>query len=131
MEDEVTRGTLIKHLEAPIRLMNAMCNGNPLFFFGKRDATVGDYIDLPDETLMRIHNFGRKSLRDWKRMTAHLGKDYNPDLILSRDVSKNISDELRALRKLRATINHIGGAHKNLARLYGELAEIVLPLDRM
>jgi hypothetical protein len=131
MVDEVTRDTLIKDLDGPIRLVNAMRNGNPLFFFGKRDAVVGDYIDLPDETLMRLQHFGRKSLRDWKRLTAHLGKDYNPDLIISRDVSKDISDELRALRKLRATLNHIGGAHKNLARLYGELAEIVLPLDRM
>jgi hypothetical protein len=130
MEDEVTRDTLIKHLEAPIRLMNAMCNGNPLFFFGKRDATVGDYIDLPDETLMRIKNFGRKSLRDWKSLTFHLRKDYKVEKIFE-DVSKDISDELRALRKLRATLNHIGGTHKNLARLYGELAEIVLPLDRM
>jgi hypothetical protein len=130
MEDEVTRDTLIKHLEAPIRLMNAMCNGNPLFFFGKRDATVGDYIDLPDETLMRIKNFGRKSLRDWKSLTFHLRKDYKVEKIFE-DVSKDISDELRALRKLRATLNHIGGAHKNLARLYGELAEIVLPLDRI
>jgi hypothetical protein len=130
MEDEVTRDTLIKHLEAPIRLMNAMCNGNPLFFFGKRDATAGDYIDLPDETLMRIKNFGRKSLRDWKSLTFHLRKDYKVEKIFE-DVSKDISDELRALRKLRATLNHIGGAHKNLARLYGELAEIVLPLDRI
>jgi hypothetical protein len=50
---------------------------------------------------------------------------------IPKDVSKDVSDELRALRKLRATLNHIGGAHKNLARLYGDLAEIVLPLDRM
>lgn len=130
MEVKVTRDTLIKHLEAPVRMMNAMRNGNPLFFFGRRDATVGDYIDLPDETLMRIHNFGRKSLRDWKRMTAHLKKDYKAEEIL-REVYEEVPEELRALRKLRATLNHIGGAHKNLARLYGELAEIVLPLDRM
>lgn len=130
MEDEVTRDTLIQDLEAPIRLINAMRNGNPLFFFGRRDATVGDYIDLPDEALMRIHNFGRKSLRDWKSLTFHLRKDYKVEKVF-KDVSNDISDELRALRKLRATLNHIGGAHKNLARLYGELAEIVLPLDRM
>lgn len=130
MADEVTRDTLIKDLDGPIRLVNAMRNGNPLFFFGKRDAVVGDYIDLPDETLMRLQHFGRKSLRDWKRLTSHLRKDYKAEMIFE-DVSKDISDELRALRKLRATLNHIGGAHKNLARLYGELAEIVLPLDRM
>lgn len=129
MEVEVTRETLIKDLEAPIRLMNSMCNGNPLFFFGRRDATVGDYIDLPDETLLRIQHFGRKSLRDWKSLTSHLRKDYAAEMLF-KDVSKDISDELLALRKLRATLNHIGGAHKNLARLYGELAEIVLPLDR-
>lgn len=130
MEGEVTRDTLIKDLEAPIRMMNSMCHGNPLFFFGRRDATVGDYIDLPDETLMRIKNFGRKSLRDWKRITSHLRKDYKAEMIFE-DVYSDISEELRALRKLRATLNYIGGAHKNIARLYGELAEIVLPLDRM
>jgi hypothetical protein len=130
MADEVTRETLIKDLEAPIRMMNSMCHGNPLFFFGRRDATVGDYIDLPDETLMRIKNFGRKSLRDWKRITSHLRKDYKAEMIFE-DVYSDISEELRALRKLRATLNYIGGAHKNIARLYGELAEIVLPLDRM
>lgn len=131
MADEITRDTLIKDLDGPIRMVNALCSGFPLLFFGKRSATVGDYIDLPEETMFRVQGIGRKSLRDWKRLTAHLRKDYNADLIISRDVSKDISDELRALRKLRATLNHIGGAHKNLARLYGEMAEIVLPLDRM
>jgi hypothetical protein len=126
---EITRDTLIKDLEAPIRMMHSMCHGNPLFFFGRRDATVGDYIDLPDETLMRIKNFGRKSLRDWKRLTSHMRKDYKAEEIL-REVYEDVPEELRALRKLRATLNHIGGAHKNIARLYGELAEIVLPLDR-
>jgi hypothetical protein len=130
MAGEITRDTLIKNLDAPLRMVNALSSGFPLLFFGRRCATVGDYVDMPDEMLYRVRGMGRKSLRDWKRLTAHLRDDYQT-MEIPKDVSKDVSDELRALRKLRATLNHIGGAHKNLARLYGDLAEIVLPLDRM
>ena len=130
MVGEITLNTLIKNLEAPLRLVNALNSGFPILFFGRRCATVGDYIDMPDEMLCRIRGIGRKSLRDWKRLTSHLRDDYQT-MEIPKDVSKDVSDELRDLRKLRATLNHIGGAHKNLARLYGDLAEIVLPLDRM
>lgn len=127
MAGEVTRETRIKDLDAPVRMVNALANGVPLFFFGKRDATVGDYIDLPDETMMRIAHFGRKSLRDWKRLTAHLREGYTLE---DREQSVEQHEEYHALKKLRATLNTIGGVHKNLARLYGELAEIVLPAEQ-
>lgn len=127
MAGEVTRETRIKDLDATVRLVNALANGVPLFFFGKRDATVGDYIDLPDETMMRIAHFGRKSLRDWKRLTAHLREGYTLE---DREQSVEQHEEYHALKKLRATLNTIGGVHKNLARLYGELAEIVLPAEQ-
>jgi DNA-directed RNA polymerase alpha subunit len=127
MVDEVTRETRIKDLGASVRLVNSLASGYPLFFFGKRDATVGDYVDLPDKTIMRVSNFGRKSLRDWKRLTAHLREEYTLE---DREQSVEQHEEYHALKKLRATLNTIGGVHKNLARLYGELAEIVLPAER-
>lgn len=120
MVDDVTLDTLIRDLEAPIRLKNALHNGGRAFDW-PTPTRVRDYIDVPDHELMRISNFGRKSLREWHRITAHLRPGYT-ETIAEKD------EEYAALKKARSTLNQIGGLHKQLARLYADLADIVLPV---
>lgn len=123
MVDKITLDTRIKDLDASERMKNAMNGGYPKFFF-PGDALVRDYIHASDQDLLRIHNFGRKSLAEWKRVSAPLRDDYTREM-------EEQSAEYDALKKARATLNHISGAHKNLARLYEELANIVLPVTKL
>lgn len=123
MVDKITLDTRIKDLDASERMKNAMNSGYPKFFF-PGDALVRDYIHASDQDLLRIHNFGRKSLVEWKRVSAPLRDDYTREM-------EEQSAEYDALKKARATLNHISGAHKNLARLYEELANIVLPVTKL
>lgn len=123
MVGKVTLDMRIKDLDLSVRTMNAMNSGYPKFFF-PGDALVRDYINVSDRDLLRIANFGRKSLAEWKRVTAPLRDDYNREMD-ERDAG------FEALKKARATLNHISGAHKNLARLYEELADLVLPHSKL
>jgi hypothetical protein len=123
MADEVTRDTLIKDLKAPVRVINALLNAYPLPEGLNRSLTVGDVLDVSDLELIRVPNFGRFSLSEWKRLTAHLREGYT-------EAGGELSEEYIALRRVRSILNTVGGAHKNLARLYEELAEIVLPFER-
>lgn len=120
MVDDVTLDTLIRDLEVSIRLKNTLQNGGRVFHW-PTPPRVRDYIDVPDHELMRISNFGRKSLREWHRVTAHLRPGYT-EAIAEKD------EEYAALKKARSTLNQIGGLHKQLARLYADLADIVLPV---
>lgn len=123
MAGKITLDMRIKDLDVSERLKNAMNSGYPKFFFPD-DALVRDYIHVSDNDLLRIQNFGRKSLVEWKRVTAPLRDGYSID-------KEEESAEYEALKKIRATLNHISGAHKNLARLYEELANTVLPVTKL
>lgn len=120
MEDKVTLDTPIRDLNVSVRLKNTLMHGEPVFYW-PTPPHVRDYIDRPDHELMRISNFGRKSLREWHRITAHLRPGYSEAI-----AEKN--EEYAALKKARSTLNQIGGLHKQLARLYTDLADIVLPI---
>lgn len=120
MEDKVTLDTPIRNLEASVRLIHTLLNGAP-FRHWEREVFVRDYIDTPDHELMRISNFGRKSLREWHRITAHLRPGYT-EAIAEKE------EEYAALKKARSTLNQISGLHKQLSRLYADLADIVLPV---
>lgn len=120
MADKITLDTPIKDLEVSVRLKNTLLHGEPVFYW-LTPPHVRDYIECPDHELMRISNFGRKSLREWHRITAHLRPGYT-EVIAEKD------EEYAALKKARSTLNQIGGLHKQLSRLYADLADIVLPL---
>ena len=123
MADEVTRETLIKDLKTSVRVIHALLNAYPLPGGRNRSLTVGDVLDVSDIELVRLPNFGRVSLAEWKRLTAHLRGEYT-------EADRDLSEEYITLRRVRSILNTVGGAHKNLARLYEELAEIVLPFER-
>ena len=120
MADEVTLDTPIKDLNVSVRLKNTLMSGEPPFYW-PQPPLVRDYINRPDHELMRISNFGHKSLREWHRITAHLRSGYT-------EVVAEKYEEYAALKKARSTLNQIAGLHKQLARLHADLADIVLPV---
>lgn len=138
MTIKITRDTLIKDLEASTRLRFSFINAKHFagihtisgFFrdLGEKHnwdpnepATVGDFMDASEAELLRIPNFGRKSLSDWKKIVRLVE---NPD---DPEVEEKIAEH-KALTEIRATLKHIAGAHKALATHYVRLADIIAPL---
>lgn len=118
MEDKITRDTPIERLEISVRLANCLYNSKPLV--RNELLTVGDFIDIPDNELLRINNFGRRSLREWKNIVRRVE---NPD---DPTIAEDIAEE-RALRDMRTILNKIAGAHTVLANHYRGLAAILKP----
>lgn len=119
MEDrEVTRDTLIDHLEIGVRLHNCLTTEKKHFWLKADPATVGDFIDIPDHELMRIPNFGRKTLNEWREVTAHLRGDDVPD-------HEEHLAEVKLLREITARIRMIGANHKATGTLYSKLADLI------
>lgn len=116
----VTTQTLVINMQASVRLRNALVSRFPNSW---RTLTVGDVLSLSDVEVLRLPNIGLVTLREWKRLTAHLRGG-------SVEEAEEESEEERIRKQLRTTLNTIAGAHKTLARLYKELAEIALPVDQ-
>lgn len=140
MTIKITRDTLIKDLEASTRLRFSFINakhfaGAPMSsgFFGdlgekhnwdpNEPATVGDFMNASEAELLRIPNFGRKSLNDWKKIVRLVE---NPD---DPEVEEKIAEH-KAITEIRATLKHIAGAHNALATHYVRLADIIAPLSQ-
>lgn len=114
----ITRDTPIEHLDISIRLKYCLLNN---WKRGEEPVTVGDYIDTPDYEMLRIPNFGRKCLQEWRAIVQRVE---NPgSLVLDETLA-----EYKALRDIRACINQIAATHKMLATHYNKLADIVSPL---
>lgn len=119
MEDKkVTRDTPIDHLEIGVRLYNCLTTEKKHVRLQSDPATVGDFIDMPDHELMRIPNFGRKTLREWHEETAHLRGDDVPD-------NEEYVAEVKLLRGITAQIRMIGANHKATGTLYSKLADLI------
>lgn len=116
----VTTQTLLINTKVSTRLRNALVSGFPNSW---KTLTVGDVLSMSDVEILRLTNVGLASLREWKRLTAHLRGN-------SVEVAEEETEEERVRKKLRTTLNAIAGAHKTLARLYTEMAEIALPVDQ-
>jgi DNA-directed RNA polymerase alpha subunit len=117
MASEVTRETRIRDLGASVRLKNVLCNIAKPY---NRDTTVGDILGIPDHLLLREPNFGKVSLNEWKRLTAHLQEGFT-------EKKEEEGEAYLALKKARVALSSISIAHRNLAGLYAQLADIVLP----
>jgi hypothetical protein len=122
MAGKVTRETLIKDLEASVRLTHSFKNeygyimdrgaiedGNP---------RVKHFLGLADHELLRIPNFGRKTLIEWRELTSHLRGDDAPD-------NEEHLAELKLLRGITAQIRLIAGNHKATGTLYSKLADLI------
>ena len=119
MEDEkITRDTLIDHLEIGVRLHHCLVNEKKHFWLKADPATVGDFIDMPDHELMRIPNFGRKTLNEWREVTAHLRGDCVP-------ANEEHLAEVKLLREITARIRMIGANHKATGTQYSKLADLI------
>ena len=118
---KITRDTLIDDLELSVRLHHCLINEQKYSRPQAGPATVGDFIDAPDHELMRIPNFGRKSLVEWRKIVWAVE---NPD---SPALEEEIA-EYRALKETRAIINRIAATHRMLATHYNKLADIITPL---
>ena len=68
VDREITRDTLIEDLEISVRLHHCLTTEWDYPRNAKRPATVGDFINAHDHELMRIPNFGRKSLVEWRKI---------------------------------------------------------------
>jgi DNA-directed RNA polymerase alpha subunit len=121
MADKITRETPIAELTASDRLKNRLRRLANTHFERGKVPTVKQFLSLSDTELMKLPDFGLISLKEWKELTAHLREDY---------YEKESNAEYRALKKIRTSIKTISGVHRNLARLYEELAEIILPFDK-
>lgn len=120
-DEKITRDTLIDDLEVGVRLHHCLINEwdqpkNP-----KRPPTVGDFIGKADHELLRIPNFGRKSLAEWRKIEWAVD---NPDAPPFDEVSA----EYKALREIRAIINQIAASHRALATHYNKMADIISPM---
>ena len=116
---KITRDTLISDLEVSVRLHDCLMNDwdnprNPT----KRPATVGEYIDVSGDELLRIPNFGHKALAEWRNIVWRVE---NPD---SPIIEENIA-EYEALKEIRATINRIAATHISLSTYYKKLADVL------
>lgn len=118
---KITRDTLIDDLEIGVRLHHCLINEWDYPRNAKRPATVGDFIDAHDHELMRIPNFGRKSLAEWRKIVWAVENPNSP-------VIEEQMAEYKALKEIRATINQIAATHRKLATHYNNLADIITPL---
>jgi hypothetical protein len=126
MVDKVTCDTPIKHLEVPIRVINALYNWYPRP--EGKDLTVGDVVNATDAELLRMPNFGRISLRRFRKATQHLRKHEDTDEERDSGRDSETLEEYRALRNVRSTLNRAAGLHRQLAKIYNELGDIILPI---
>lgn len=122
MEDrKITRDTLIDDLEISVRLHHCLINEKKYSRLQSEPATVGDFIDAHDHELMRIPNFGRKSLVEWRAIVWAVENPDNPA------VEEQMA-EYKALKEIRATINQIAATHRTLATHYNKLTDIIAPI---
>ena len=122
MEDKkITRDTLIDDLELSVRLHHCLINEKKYSRSQAEPATVGDFIDVPDHELMRIPNFGRKSLAEWRKIVWAVENPDNPAI-------EEKMAEYKALKDIRAVINQIAATHRTLATHYNKLTDIIAPL---
>lgn len=121
MADKITRDTLLDDLEISVRLHHCLINEKRNFWLRDDPATVGDFIHLTDNELLRLPNFGRKSLAEWKKVVWAVENPDAPPL-------DEVSAEYKALKEIRATINQIAASHKAIATHYNKLADIIAPL---
>jgi hypothetical protein len=121
MADRITRDTLLGNLDISIRLHNCLINEKKHYWGRDDPATVGDFMGMADHELMRIPNFGRKSLAEWKKIVWAVDNPDAPPL-------DEVSAEYKALREMRAIINQIAASHRALATHYNKLSDIISPL---
>ena len=122
MEDKkITRDTLIDDLELSVRLHHCLTTEKKYSRSQAEPATVGDFIDVPDHELMRIPNFGRKSLAEWRSIVWAVDNPDNPAI-------EEKMAEYKALKNIRAVINQIAATHRTLATHYNKLTDIIAPL---
>jgi DNA-directed RNA polymerase alpha subunit len=124
MTAEITLDTPLKDLEMSVRLRNALLNEYIRLYgpLGGRTPTIRNFVHLSDSELMRIPNLGRWSLREWNVVVDRATGSRN--LIVEEKEA-----EEHALKKIRAHLNNIAGAHTMLATHYKKLAGIISPLS--
>lgn len=122
MENKVTPETFINELEASLRLANCFKNEydylKELNSFEDRNAKVKHFLGIPDNQLLRMPNFGRKTLNEWREMTAHLkdgGTPYDEECLA----------EVKLLREITSQIRMIAANHKATGTLYSKLADFI------
>lgn len=134
MADNVTGETLIEDLEISTRLQNCLFNKyadlkgiphdqyyqhyRPENNLGLPPPKVKDFAPLTDAELLRHPNLGRKSLREWNELTAHLRSDDVPD-------NEEYLAEVKLLRGITKQIRLIAGNHKATGTLYSKLADLI------
>lgn len=122
MEVEVTPETLISDLEATVRLRNCFINEHA-YLVSRGETTDGPakvkhFLNMEFAHLFRIPNFGRKTLYEWREVTAHLRGDDVPD-------HEEHLAEVKLLREITARIRMIGANHKATGTLYSKLADLI------
>jgi hypothetical protein len=122
MENKVTPETFIYELKASTRLRYCFKNEydyiKKLNSFEDRNAKVKHFLGIPDDELLRIPNFGRKTRSEWHEMTAHLrdgGTPYNGEYLA----------EVELLREITSQIRMIAANHKATGTLYSKLADFI------
>jgi len=117
-----TPETLVNDLEASVRLRNCLVNeGGYLISQGKINdgpAKVKHFLGVSDAELLRTPNFGRKSLKEWHEMTAHLRSDFIWD-------NGDHLAELKLIKGITSQIRMIAASHKSTGTLYTKLADII------
>lgn len=122
MEVKVTPETFIYELEATVRL--AHCFRNEYDYLKERksfedvNAKVKHFLGMADAELLRIPNFGRKTLNEWREMTAHLEDGGTP-------CNEEYLAEVKLLRGITSQIRMIGANHKATGTLYSKLADLI------
>ena len=141
MEVSVTGDTLIEDLQISTRLQNCLFNKyadlkgiphdqyyrhyRPENNLGLPPPKVKDFAHLTDAELLRHPNLGRRSLREWNELTAHLRRYYSyPD---NDDVPDNEEylAEVKLLLGITKQIRLIAGNHKATGTLYSKLADLI------
>ena len=116
----ITTHTRVINVDMSPRLKNALVMAHPDTW---RTLTIGDLLDMSDAEFLRLPNVGVKTWREWKRLTAHLRDG-------PTEGAEEETEEHRIRKQVRTALNTIAGAHKTLAKLYADLAQIALPLDQ-
>ena len=71
-KQEVTLDTPLNEMHLSVRLANCLMGQRYHFGIDKKMPVVRDYINIPDAELLRMPNFGMRSLRLWHELTDHL-----------------------------------------------------------